>query len=131
MLDLYKEFVDNLTSVQSKEFEQYIASLTKLHQAGCDIARLDTAVNGLSAESNELMEILKKMKFQGKEWNEDVRYHMMREAGDCIFYWMNLTIALGYDPMKIIEENIKKLEARYPGGKFEAWYSENRKDQDI
>lgn len=131
MLDLYKEFVNNLTSVQSKEFEKYIESLTKLHEAGCDIARLDTAVNGLSAEANEMMEILKKMKFQGKEWNDDVKYHLMREAGDVIFYWINACIALGYDPQSIIEENIKKLESRYPGGKFEAWYSENRKDKDI
>jgi NTP pyrophosphatase (non-canonical NTP hydrolase) len=83
------------------------------------------------AESGEAMEILKKMKFQGKEWSEDIRYHLKREAGDVIFYWINLCIALGFDPNEVISENVKKLEARYPGGHFDAFHSENRKEGDL
>jgi hypothetical protein len=30
-----------------------------------------------------------------------------------------------------VAENVKKLEARYPGGTFDAYYSENRKEGDI
>lgn len=131
MLDNYKKFVDTLTSPSSKDFDSYINSLKLLHDAGCDIQRLDTAVCGLSAEANEAMEILKKLKFQGKEWNEDVRYHLYREAGDMIFYWINLCIALGYDPVDVISENVAKLESRYPGGKFDVFYSENRKAGDL
>lgn len=131
MLKKYEEFVDNLTSNESKDFRSYIEALTRLRDSGCDIARLDTAISGLSAEANECMEILKKMKFQGKEWNEDVRYHLKREAGDAIFYWINLCKALGYDPVEIIVENVEKLESRYPGGKFDVFHSENRKDGDL
>lgn len=31
----------------------------------------------------------------------------------------------------VIAENVGKLEARYPGGKFDAHYSENRKEGDL
>ena len=130
-LKSYTKFVDTLTSSPSKEFEAYINSLTKLKEAGCDIERLDTAVSGAMAEAGEAMEIVKKLKFQGKEWNEDVRYHLYREAGDLIFYWINFCLALNLDPNEVIAENIRKLESRYPGGKFDAFYSENRKDGDL
>jgi hypothetical protein len=38
---------------------------------------------------------------------------------------------LNLDPNEVIAENVKKLEARYPGGSFDAYYSENRKDGDL
>jgi len=127
----YKNFVDTLTSQASKDHAAYVARLNELQAAGCDIARLDTAVQGLSAEAGEAEEIVKKMKYQGKPWNEENRFHLKREAGDIIFYWMNLCIALGYEPMEIIEENVRKLEARYPGGKFDVNSSEHRKAGDL
>ena len=127
----YEHFVDTVTSQPSKNFDDYIQSITKLKEAGCNISRLDTAITGLSAESNEAMEILKKLKFQGKEWTQDVHYHLMREAGDIIFYWITLCIALNMNPYEVIEENVRKLEARYPGGKFDVHYSENRKTGDL
>lgn len=130
-IDTYLQFVDTLTSLDSKFHENYLNRLDSLHKSGCDIARLDTAISGLMAESGEAMEILKKMKFQGKEWTDDIRYHLKREAGDIIFYWINLCIALGYTPDEIIKENVHKLESRYPGGVFDVTYSENRKSNDI
>lgn len=127
----YLKFVDTLTSTASKDHGAYIARLSQLKEQGCDITRLDTAISGLMAESGEAMEILKKMKFQGKEWNEDNRFHLKREAGDIIFYWINLCIALGYSPSEIIAENVEKLKSRYPGGEFDPYYSENRKSGDL
>lgn len=127
-LPKYQEFVNTVTSNPSKEFNSYIQELTKLNESGCDISRLDTGITGLSAEANEAMEILKKLKFQGKEWTSDVRYHLIREAGDIMFYWITLCIALSIDPNEVIEENVRKLEARYPGGAFDVHYSENRKE---
>lgn len=127
----YVNFVDTVTSNPSKQHQEYIARLNELESTGCYITRLDTAISGLIAESGEAMEILKKMKFQGKEWNEDIRFHLKREAGDIIFYWINLCIALGYSPEEIIAENIKKLESRYPGGKFDVYYSEHRVEGDL
>lgn len=130
-LNSYTKFVDTLTSSPSKDFEAYIDSLTKLKEEGCDIERLDVAVSGAMAEAGEAMEIIKKLKFQGKEWNEDVKYHLYREAGDLIFYWINFCLALDLDPNDVIQENVRKLESRYPGGKFDVGYSENRKAGDL
>jgi len=130
-LNNYTKFVDTLTSTPSKDFETYINRLHELKEAGCDIERLDTAISGAMAEAGEAMEIVKKLKFQGKEWNDDVKYHLYREAGDLIFYWINFCLALGYDPNDVIAENVKKLEARYPGGSFDPFYSENRKEGDL
>ena len=38
---------------------------------------------------------------------------------------------LGLDPNDVIAENVNKLKARYPGGEFDAWYSENRQEGDL
>ena len=56
---------------------------------------------------------------------------MIKELGDNAWYWMNGCIALGADPETIMIANIKKLEARYPGGKFDIHRSENRAEGDI
>lgn len=130
-IQAYEHFVKTLTSKPSSEFAAYMQRLQELHDAGCNIERLDTAVQGLSAEAGEAMEIVKKMKYQGKEWNEDNKFHLKREAGDIIFYWMNLCVALELDPMEVIAENVRKLEARYPGGSFDIFHSENRKEGDL
>ena len=56
---------------------------------------------------------------------------MKRELGDIMWYWVNACTALGLDPNDVINENVKKLESRYPGGSFNAWHSENRKSGDL
>jgi NTP pyrophosphatase (non-canonical NTP hydrolase) len=94
-------------------------------------ALLVTGAIGLSSECGEFNEIVKKMLFQGKPLNEDNVFHMKRELGDIMWYWVNACRALDLDPNDVIAENVAKLEARYPGGKFDAHYSENRKAGDL
>ena len=77
------------------------------------------------------MKIIKKVLFQGKPWDNDVKFHLKRELGDIIWYWINSCRALGLDPNEVIAENVNKLKARYPGGEFDVHYSENRKDGDL
>ncbi len=127
----YKTFVDGVTSPVSKNTELFIKRIRELDAAGCDPARLMTAGMGLASEGGEFDEIVKKIFFHGKEFNEDNRYHLKRELGDIVWYWMNACIALKYDPYEIIEENVSKLEGRYPGGEFSIWHSENRKEGDL
>ena len=86
---------------------------------------------GLASEGGEFNEIVKKIFFQGKPLNEDNIYHMKRELGDIAWYWTNACNALGLDPNEVLAENVTKLESRYPGGKFDAYYSENRKEGDL
>jgi hypothetical protein len=73
---------------------------------------------------------VKKCIFQGKELTDDVKFHLMRELGDIIWYWSQGVMSLGYTPNEVIQENINKLEKRYPNG-FETIRSENRKKGDI
>ena len=85
----------------------------------------------MSAETGEFNEIIKKMFFQGKPLNAENVFHMKRELGDIMWYWVNACTALNLDPNDVIDENVRKLEARYPGGSFDAHYSENRKEGDL
>jgi NTP pyrophosphatase (non-canonical NTP hydrolase) len=131
-LNKYQEFVQAVTSESSNNTDALIERLQDLNQhADINPALLLTASIGLSSEGGEFSEIVKKMLFQGKPFNEENRFHMKRELGDVIWYWMNACRALNYDPNEVIAENVHKLESRYPGGKFNAFYSEHRKDGDL
>jgi NTP pyrophosphatase (non-canonical NTP hydrolase) len=129
-LNRYTEFVSVVTSNESNNTESLINRMKELDK-DTKISLLATAAIGLASETGEFNEIVKKMLFQGKPFNEDNRFHMMRELGDIIWYWTNACRALGYDPNEVIAENVRKLEARYPGGSFDAHYSENRKAGDL
>jgi len=136
-LNKYKDFVAAVTSNTSNDLYTFSENAHALElRATIDDIHLNfplllTAAIGLSSEGGEFSEIVKKMAFQGKPYNEDTRFHMFRELGDIIWYWINACRALGYDPNDIIAENVKKLEARYPGGTFDPFYSENRKEGDL
>jgi len=127
----YAKFVDTTTSRESKDFMAFINSTSKLDvQDNMNLPRVMTSAIGMLAESGEFTEVLKKMVFQGKEFTEENRFHMKRELGDILWYWIQGCIALGYTPDEVMDENIKKLEARYPNG-FEVARSENREVGDI
>ena len=131
ILTNYATFVDGVTSPVSKDDELFIKRIQELSAQGVQVARLSTAGIGLASEGGEFDEIVKKILFHGKEYNNDNVFHMKRELGDIIWYWTNACIALGIDPNEVIEENVRKLEARYPGGKFSVWHSENRAEGDL
>ena len=132
MINDYGKFVDSTTSSESKYTGDLVMRLTRLQTQHKDIAwsRLMTSAIGMLAESGEFAEIMKKILFQGKVMNEDNRFHMKRELGDVLWYWIQGCIALGYEPEEVMKENIKKLESRYPNG-FEIARSEKREEGDI
>ena len=128
-LEKYAVFVNSVTSTPSKDADAFIYRLQEL---GGDVAiqRLLTAAVGISAEGGEFMEIVKKMLFQGKPWNDDNREHLIIELGDVMWYVANACIALDISFDDVIRGNVKKLEKRYPGGSFSVDKSENRKAGD-
>ena len=131
MFDDYAKFVDSTTSRESKNFLGFIGRASELEvQDNLNLPRLMTAAIGMLAESGEFAEVMKKIIFQGKEFNEDERFHMKRELGDVLWYWVQGCLALGYTPEEIMKENIAKLEKRYPNG-FEIARSEVREEGDI
>ena len=132
-LNKYQEFVQAVTSRESNNYDYLHRRIEELRDTalGINPSLLLTAGIGLASEGGEFNEIVKKMFFQGKPLNEENVFHMKRELGDIIWYWINACRALDLDPNDVIAENVKKLEARYPGGKFDAYYSENRKEGDL
>ena len=132
-LNKYKEFVKAVTSDESNYTSSMSENLVKIERENKDVkmALLMTGAIGISAEGGEFTEIIKKVVFQGKPMNEDTIFHCKRELGDIMWYWINSCRALGLDPNDVIAENVKKLEARYPSGSFDAFYSENRKEGDL
>ena len=127
----YEEFVDAVTSDSSKDFESLVDRLGELDRQGANPERLATAAVGLSAESGEFLEIVKKMVFQGKPWDEHNRKHLIIELGDVMWYVAQACMALDVPFDEVIQGNIKKLEKRYPGGKFDINYSEVRAEDDL
>ena len=130
-LDKYLDFADNTCSDFSKDHEAYIKRLNDLQELGCNISRLDTAASGLAAESGEFMEIVKKMKFQGKPWNEENKEHLTKELGDVLWYAAQAAMALEIRLDDVIYINTLKLAKRYTGGAFNVSDSENRAPGDI
>ena len=122
----YEEFVDAVTSDSSKDFVALADRMGELDRQGANIERLTTAGVGLAAESGEFLEIVKKMVFQGKPWNNDNREHLIIELGDVMWYVAQACMALEIDFEDVVKGNVKKLEKRYPGGSFSIDKSEHR-----
>ena len=103
----------------------------KIVECEIDMARLMTALIGMMAESGEFAEVVKKKVFQAdSKFSDDEIFHMKRELGDVLWYWVQGCIALGFTPDDVMDENIRKLEKRYPNG-FEVIRSEVREQGDI
>jgi NTP pyrophosphatase (non-canonical NTP hydrolase) len=139
-LHKYRDFVEAVTSDASDDLTTFMDRLDELdgnyigngeHGPDINVPLLLTAALGLAAETGEFCEIPKKMFFQGKPLNEENLLHMKRELGDVMWYWINACRALNLDPNDVIAENVNKLQARYPGGEFDVYHSENRATGDL
>ncbi len=127
----YTEFVDAVTSDASTDFLALSNRLVELDEKGANIERLLTAGVGINAEGGEFLEIIKKMIFQGKPWNQDNREHLIIELGDIMWYVAQACMALEVTIDEVVARNVTKLEKRYPGGSFDVYYSENRAEDDL
>ena len=127
----YLDFVAGVTSMPSQDSAILQARIDELVANGADIPHLLTAALGLTAESGEFTEIVKKILLQGKPYNEENVFHMKRELGDICWYLAQACMALDTTFDEIIEMNVDKLKARYPGGEFDVHKSENRREGDL
>ena len=129
----YTEFVDAVTSKESNDYISFNSRCFELQTGddGIPIHRLLTAALGLTAEAGEFTEVVKKIILQGKPYNEDNVFHMKRELGDICWYIAQACMALDTTFDEIIEMNVDKLKARYPGGEFDVHKSENRVEGDL
>lgn len=140
-LNKYQGFVEAVTSQPSNDLTSFMNRLDVIdgnydfanghHGPEVNVPLLLTGALGMAAETGEFCEIPKKIFFQGKPLDQESLFHMKRELGDIMWYWINACRALNLDPNDVIAENVRKLESRYPGGKFDAYHSENRKEGDL
>lgn len=127
----YSDFVAKVTSEPSMDLDALKRSFDDIESnSNIKTARLLTAALGLGSETGEFVEIVKKMILQGKPPSDENIFHMKRELGDIMWYWTTACASLDLNPFEVINENQKKLEARY-GKKFEIERSEVRKDGDL
>ena len=127
----YLDFVAGVTSMPSQDSDILEARIDELVANGADVPHLLTAALGLTSESGEFTEVVKKILLQGKPYNEDNVFHMKRELGDICWYLAQACMALDTTFDEIIEMNVDKLKARYPGGEFNVHKSENRREGDL
>jgi len=127
----YLDFVKGVTSDPSLDYAVMATRFAELEAGGTNTSQLLTAALGLTAESGEFTEVVKKIIFQGKPYNEDNVFHMKRELGDICWYLAQACMALETTFDEVIEMNVDKLQARYPGGSFDVHKSENRKEGDL
>lgn len=88
--------------------------------------RKDVLINGvmgLCGEAGEAIDIVKKHLAQGHALNRDA---LIKELGDIAWYLAETAYALDVSLEEVLQENINKLQARYPNG-FEVSRSVERK----
>lgn len=84
-------------------------------------------VMGMSGESGEALDLVKKHLFQGHELDKD---HLARELGDVLWYVSTCAVGLGMTLEEVMSMNISKLSARYPEH-FDPSLSIHRKEGDL
>lgn len=130
--DKYIQFVDGTTSFPTKDTTEFVRRIEKIQQEqNPQISRLLTGAVGVSCEGGEILEIVKKICFQGKELTPENREHLIVEMGDVMWYIAQLCMALNTTLDEVVIRNTVKLAARYPDGEFSVYHSENRREGDI
>lgn len=76
-------------------------------------AKLINGALGLTGESGEVADLLKKHCFQGHSLDKQ---HIAEELGDIAWYIAFTASALEYDLEAILQMNVDKLRKRYPDG---------------
>lgn len=94
---------------------------------GYDLAGLLNGLLGLSGETGEFTDMIKKWIFH--EANLDVE-HAKKELGDVMWYVAMICHSMNWDLDEIMRLNINKLMRRYPEG-FNIVQSEHRKAGDV
>ena len=116
-----------MTNEEYKEFDYptFVDGLrARKNKWGLSGDILHSAV-GISGESGELLDHIKKVIWQGHCLDVD---YIKKELGDILFYFTFLCDLITTDIDEVRKLNIEKLTKRYPDGKFDAERSINRDD---
>jgi len=89
------------------------------------MSMLNTAALGLSGESGEIADHVKKVMFHGHPLDDATRDKIAKEIGDILWYCAMGARGLGIGLGEIARMNVEKLKKRYPEG-FSSERSLNR-----
>ena len=126
----HRMFVDDVTSEASRDCDTFLVRIENLQDSDAmwsQPQRLLTGAIGICSEGGELLDLVKKLIFQGKEPTEELRNKIKNELGDVMWYVQQVLITMEWDLEEVLAENTKKLSGRYPEG-FSVNKSENRED---
>ena len=129
-VEAHRAFVDSVTSTATKELDTFISRVEEFQDGDPDWSetqRLLTGAIGICSEGGELLDIVKKILFQGKEPTPELREKIKLELGDVMWYVQQVLISMRWSLEEVLAENTKKLSGRYPEG-FSTEKSENRED---
>ena len=106
------------------DFNQYQALAQRTIPQGIDT--LAHAAMGIAGEAGEVVDVVKKVRYQGHDLDTEAISKLVDEAGDVLWGLAELATALGVPLETIAAQNIAKLQARYKGPGFSADESRNR-----
>lgn len=96
-------------------------------EPGWDLGGIMEGCLGLSGESGELVDLIKKWIFHEKPLDEE---HAKKELGDVLWYAALICESFGWKMEDIMAMNIEKLRKRYPDG-FNPVQANNRAENDV
>ena len=126
----HRDFVNGVTSEATVDSDTFIDRLAEFQDGDMiwsQPQRLLTGGIGICSEGGELLDLVKKLLFQGKEPTPELRKKIKLELGDVMWYVQQVLIWGGWSLNEVLAENTKKLSGRYPEG-FSVDKSENRED---
>jgi len=126
----HRMFVDDVTSEATRDCDVFLNRIEELQDGDMvwsQPQRLLTGAIGICSEGGELLDLVKKIIFQGKEPSEELRNKVKNELGDVMWYVQQVLITMEWDLEEVLAENTKKLSGRYPEG-FDVDKSENRSE---
>jgi len=94
------------------EFIEYCNSISNNDLQAVNPAILH-AIIGIGSESGELLDVLKKALVYHQRFDFE---HAKEEVGDLLHYIARLIDSCGWTFEEVMQENVQKLQKRYPNG---------------
>lgn len=117
------KFVTDSQGISADDYQRAALRTAQVDSMSVDELLLN-GVMGLCGEAGEVIDLVKKTRFQGHGMDYDA---LKKELGDVAWYLAIASYAAGFKLSAIMERNIEKLKERYPEG-FDKSRSIHRKE---
>lgn len=120
-------FCVSIGSGFTEEILYYNEFVDRLFKKGnTDVESMIHASMGISGEAGEIIDAIKKTWIYNKPLDVE---NIKEEIGDVLFYLTELATLVGYSLEEAMLDNAKKLEKRYPTGKYSDADAQARADK--